>query len=169
MQFANTERSTWDSNNLSYSREHATIKTTKPTSAGEPCLLFYNCSPTAWREITGRVIGLLAIDNIEPTEDSTSGMGKEGGQYLTEIMTSFEGRATAPHMWQEARKLWPGGTTELHVFSANTGAIHFYRKLGAKVSSYYTTNTHGEPKLNKMEEAMHTPINSYSQHHHATR
>ena len=69
MQFANTDRKSRERNNLSYSQEKATIKTTKETKAGEPCLLYYNWSRTTWNEIDSGVIGLIAFDEMERKGD----------------------------------------------------------------------------------------------------
>ena len=105
-------------------------------------LLPYKWSAAAWAEIESRVVGVCAYEE----RGGEQGMGKEGGTYIVEWVSTLRRGGLATQMLREARKGWaPGkGRVELQVHRGNVRARGYYGRLGMRRCKWWEDTKEGE-------------------------
>ena len=143
MQYANTSRGGVEANNASFAGTSVIrVSAAGGVVRGQPVLLPYKWSAAAWAEIESRVVGVCAYEE----RGGEQGMGKEGGTYIVEWVSTLRRGGLATQMLREARKGWaPGkGRVELQVHRGNVRARGYYGRLGMRRCKWWEDTKEGE-------------------------
>ena len=143
MQYANTSRGGVEANNASFAgTSMIRVSAAGGVVRGQPVLLPYKWSAAAWAEIESRVVGVCAYEE----RGGEQGMGKEGGTYIVEWVSTLRRGGLATQMLREARKGWaPGkGRVELQVHRGNVRARGYYGRLGMRRCKWWEDTKEGE-------------------------
>ena len=122
MQYANTSRGgTW-ANNAHFAENTATVR------RGQPVLLPYGWTASAWKEIESGVVGMCAYEE----RGESQGLGREGGTYVIELVASMRRGGIGTQMLRETRVGWARGRgiIELQVHNTASTARRYYERLG---------------------------------------
>ena len=110
---------------------------------GAEVLLPYGWTGAAWAEIESGVVGLCAYESHGPG----GAMGAAGGQYITELLSVYEGLGISTRMLSLARRHGEkDGEIELQVHEDNT-ASEFYERLGFRRARWWGRQPGGGRRL----------------------
>ena len=130
MQYANTSRGgTW-ANNAHFAENTSTVRVSAQAGVrrGQPVLLPYGWTASAWKEIESGVVGMCAYEE----RGESQGLGREGGTYVIELVASMRRGGIGTQMLRETRVGWARGRgiIELQVHNTASTARRYYERLG---------------------------------------